>query len=58
MMTWLLFGAAVVGQNMDLMTWEVVVATVFASLVAHGVTAKPQAAWLARKEGTDEQVHD
>lgn len=122
MITWLLFGAAVVGQNMHLLTWEVVtyallsltvirvlpiflsltglgesvssrlflgwfgprglasivfaiivmeadlpgsrflaivvVATVFASLIAHGVTAKPLAAWLARKEGTDEQVHD
>jgi NhaP-type Na+/H+ or K+/H+ antiporter len=122
MITWLLFGAAVVGQNMDLWTWEVliyallsltviriipiflslaglgesvssrmflgwfgprglasivfaiivleaelpggdfmamvVVVTVFASLVAHGVTAKPLAAWLGRKEGTEAQHHD
>ncbi len=114
MLTWLLFGAAVVAENMDLLTWEivlyallsltvirivpiflsltgtgessssrlflgwfgprglasivfaiivldadlpgsrflaiVVVATVFASLVAHGVTAKPLAAWIGRKE--------
>ena len=122
MITWLLFGAAVVGQNMDLMTWEVViyallsltvirvlpiflslagtgesvssrlflgwfgprglasivfaiivldaelpgsyflaivvVATVFASLVAHGVTAKPLAAWLGKREGIEDQAHD
>ena len=122
MITWLLFGAAVVGQNMDLLTWEiviyallsltvirvlpiflsltgigesvsgrlflgwfgprglasivfaiivleadlpggdfmalVVVATVFASLVAHGVTAKPLAAWLGRKESIKVHDHD
>jgi NhaP-type Na+/H+ or K+/H+ antiporter len=122
MITWLIFGAAVVGQTMHLMTWEVViyallsltvirvlpiflslvgtgenvssrlflgwfgprglasivfaiivleaelpgskflaivvVATVFASLVAHGVTAKPLAAWLSRREGTAEPVQD
>ncbi len=122
MITWLLFGAVVVGQNMNLMTWElviyallsltvirvlpiflsltgigvsvssrlflawfgprglasivfaiivmeaelpgsrflalVVVVTVFASLVAHGVTANPLAAWLGRKEGSEEPVHD
>ncbi len=114
MLTWLLFGAAVVAENMGLLTWEillysllsltvvrivpiflsltgsgesvssrlflgwfgprglasivfaiivldaelpgsrflaiVVVTTVFASLIAHGVTAKPLAAWIGRKE--------
>jgi NhaP-type Na+/H+ or K+/H+ antiporter len=122
MVTWLLFGAAIVGQNMHLMTWEVViyallsltlirvlpifvslsgtgesvssrlflgwfgprglasivfaiivmeaelpgsrflaivvVATVFASLVAHGVTANPLAAWIGKKEGTEAPVQD
>jgi NhaP-type Na+/H+ or K+/H+ antiporter len=114
LMTWVLFGAAVIGSNMDLLTWEVfvyavlsltvirivsiflsltgtgesvssrlflgwfgprglasivfavivmdanlpgsrfisavVVTTVILSLVAHGVSAKPLAAWLGRKE--------
>ncbi len=117
MLTWLLFGAAVVAENMGLLTWEivlysllsltvirivpiflsltgtgessssrlflgwfgprglasivfaiivldaelpgsrflaiVVVATVFISLVAHGVTAKPLAAWIGRKESVE-----
>jgi len=117
MLTWLLFGAAVVAENMGLLTWEillysllsltvirivpiflsltgtgessssrlflgwfgprglasivfaiivldaelpgsrflaiVVVATVFVSLVAHGVTAKPLAAWIGRNEGVE-----
>jgi len=115
MVTWLLFGAAVVAENLGLLTWDillysllsltvirmvpiflsltgtgestssrlflgwfgprglasivfaiivldaelpgsrflaiVVVATVFMSLVAHGITAKPLAAWIGRKEG-------
>jgi len=114
LMTWVLFGAAVIGTNTDLVTWEVldysmlsltvirivpiflsltgtgvsisgrlflgwfgprglasivfaiivldaqlpgsrfmsavVVTTVILSLVAHGVSAKPFAAWLGRKE--------
>jgi NhaP-type Na+/H+ or K+/H+ antiporter len=36
----------------------VVVATVFASLVAHGVTANPLAAWIGKKEGTEAPVQD
>jgi NhaP-type Na+/H+ or K+/H+ antiporter len=115
LMTWVLFGAAVIGTSTDLVTWEVfvysvlsltvirivpiflsltgtgvsisnrlflgwfgprglasivfaiivmdaalpgsrfmaavVVTTVILSLVAHGVSAKPLAAWLVRKEG-------
>ena len=114
LMTWVLFGAAVIGSNLDMLTWEVVVyavlsltvirvvpiflsltgtgesvssrlflgwfgprglasivfaiivldaalpgsrfmasvvvATVILSLVAHGVSAKPLAKWLGRKE--------
>jgi len=117
MVTWLLFGAAVVAENMGLLTWEillysllsltvirivpiflsltgsgestssrlflgwfgprglasivfaiivldaelpgshflaiVVVTTVFLSLVAHGVTAKPLAAWIGSKENVE-----
>ncbi len=117
MVTWLLFGAAVVAENMGLLTWEillysllsltvirivpiflsltgsgestssrlflgwfgprglasivfaiivldselpgshflaiVVVTTVFLSLIAHGVTAKPLAAWIGRKESVE-----
>ncbi len=117
MLTWLLFGAAVVAQHMNLLTWEivlyallsltiirivpiflsltgagestssrlflgwfgprglasivfaiivldaglpgsdflaiVVVVTVSMSLIAHGVTAKPLAAWIGRKESAE-----
>ena len=116
MLTWIVFGAAVIGQSVDLFTWKVVVyallsltvirvvpivlsltgsgepmpsklflgwfgprglasivfaiivlnadlpggrfmsmvvvCTVFFSLVAHGVTANPLAAWIGAKEGT------
>lgn len=35
----------------------VVVTTVLMSLIAHGVTAKPLAAWIGRQEGIESQDH-
>jgi NhaP-type Na+/H+ or K+/H+ antiporter len=119
LLTWLVFGAAVIGQTWDLFTWQViayavlsltvirmvpiflsltgtgepvesklflgwfgprglasivfaiivlnknlpggelvtlvVVCTVFLSLIAHGISAKPLANWLGRKAGTSDE---